>query len=58
MGKVVSAEVFLSFAEDMEQLIEVLSSEIPIESPRRQNIEQALKNMRATISEFRAALKK
>jgi hypothetical protein len=55
--KVVRADVFLSFAEDMEAALEVLSSEIPIDTPKRQKIEKALKDMRDSIAELRKKLR-
>jgi|HubBroStandDraft_2_1064218.scaffolds.fasta_scaffold217803_2 hypothetical protein len=51
--KVVEADVFLQFAENVEATLEILSSEIPIETPRRQKIEQSLKHMRDSIAGFR-----
>jgi hypothetical protein len=55
--KVVRADTFLRLAEDMEAALEVLSSEIPIDTPKRQKIEKALKNMRDSIAEFREKLR-
>jgi hypothetical protein len=55
--KAVRADAFLSFAEDMEAALEVLSSEIPIDSPKRQNVEKALKKMRDSIAELREKLR-
>jgi len=53
---VIPAEVFLDFAENAEATIEVLSSEIPIDSPRRQQIEQALRQLREYIQKLRESI--
>jgi molecular chaperone GrpE (heat shock protein) len=54
--KVVRADMFLEFAENMETALEVLSSEVPIDSPWRQNFERTLKQMRDSIAEIRGRI--
>jgi len=51
--KVVRADIALDFMEHAEETMEVLSSEIPIDTPRRQQIETALKQLREYIAKFR-----
>ena len=51
--KLVRADVFLDFMERAEETIEILSSEIPIDDPRRERIEPALKSLREYIQRFR-----
>jgi prefoldin subunit 5 len=52
-GKVIKLETFISVTDDMEQVIEILLSEVPIDNPKRQKIEQALKTLRQRINEVR-----
>jgi hypothetical protein len=54
--KVIRADVFLDFAQNAEATIEVLSSEIPIDSPRRHEIENALKQLRGYIQKLRESI--
>jgi hypothetical protein len=54
--KVVKAETFISLTDDLEEVIEILLSEVPIENPRRQKIEQTLKQLRERINEVRVQL--
>jgi hypothetical protein len=56
MTKVIDANVFLRFAENAEAALEVLISEIPIASPKRQGLEESLKYMRKSIAELRETL--
>lgn len=54
--KVIRADVFLDFAENAEKSLEVISSEIPIDLPRRQQIENALRGIREYIQNIREQL--
>jgi len=47
-------ELTLAILEETEALLEVVSSEIPIQSPKRQRIEEGIVGLRALISQFRA----
>lgn len=48
--------IVLGLLEDVEDLIEDISSEIPIHSPKRLEIEQYLPGLRAAISSLRERL--
>jgi hypothetical protein len=56
--KVVKAETHLEFMENMEQTLEILTSEIPIDAPWRQKFEQTLKRLRTSIEEFRESIER
>jgi hypothetical protein len=49
-------QVILALLEEMEETLEAVSSEIPIQSPKRQRIEQWLVRVRAALAEYREAL--
>jgi len=54
--KVVRADTFLCFADDVEQTLEILSSEIPISNEQRQTVEESLRKLRKSLSELREQL--
>jgi hypothetical protein len=47
---VVDARLVVTVLEDMEELLEVVSSQIPISGPKRQTIEAELPHIRVLIS--------
>lgn len=47
-------ELTLALLDEFEELLEVVSSEIPIQSPKRQRIEEGIVRLRALILQFRA----
>lgn len=51
-------QLMLTLMDEVEETLEVASSEIPIELPVRQLIEQKLVGVRAAISEYREQLLK
>jgi hypothetical protein len=54
--KVIRADEVLEFAENAEATIEVLSSEIPIDLPRRHEIEKGIKQLREYIQKLRESI--
>ena len=50
-------ELTLALLDEFEEVLEVLSSEIPIQSPKRQRIEEGLVRLRAMIAAFREQLR-
>jgi hypothetical protein len=50
-------EVTLALLDEFEELLEVVSSEIPIQSPKRQRVEEGLSRLRAMIAAFREQLR-
>jgi len=47
---VVDARLVVTVLEEMQEVLEVVSSEIPISDPKRQTIEAGLPHIRALIS--------
>jgi hypothetical protein len=46
----IDARLVVTVLEEMEELLEVVSSEIPLSDPKRQTIEAGLPHIRALIS--------
>ena len=53
---VIDASFLIELLEETEELLEALSSEIPIQSPKRRAVEQRLKNMRVLLSKLPESL--